>query len=75
MPLIMTHSMMVQPIPRLSLQCSIIFSGEIETLLDDPTLTTNIEQEEFTTTVEECDVIETSLEQDELVVVVEEDTV
>lgn len=75
MALIFTHSMMVQPLPRLDLQCSIIFSGEIETAIECPTLTVQIEQEEFVTTIEECDVIETTLEQDELAVEIEEDTV
>lgn len=75
MPLIIAHSAMVLPIIRINATTSIIFSGEIETFLDDPTLTTNIDQEEIIATVEECDVIETSLDQDELVVEVEEDTV
>lgn len=75
MPLIATHSAMALPIIRIDATTSIIFSGEIETSLDDPTLTTNIEQEEILTTVEDSDVVDTSLEQEELVVEVEEDTV
>ena len=75
MPLIAAHSAMVLPLIRIDATTSVIFSGEIETSLDDPTLTTNIEQEEIITTVEEDDVVETSIEQDDLVTEVEEDTV
>ena len=75
MTLIAVHSAMVLPILRIDATTSIIFSGEIETSLDDPTLTTNIEQEEILSTVEDCDVIDATLEQEELVVEVEEDTV
>ena len=75
MPLIAVHSAMVLPLIRLDVTTSVIFSGEIETFIDDPTLTTNIDQEEIIATVEEVGEIETTLEQDELVVEVEEDTV
>lgn len=75
MPLISAHSAMVLPLVRIDATTSVIFSGEIETFLDDPTLTTDLDQEEVIATVEESGEVVTSLEQDELVVEVEEDTV
>jgi len=74
MPFILTHSACVQPIPRLELQCKIVFEGEIETMVDVETLTTTLEECVVESRVEECEVI-VVVEQYEIVAVVEEDTV
>jgi len=74
MPVIFTHAAMVQPIPRLTLECKIVFDGEINTVIDEETLTGGVEECEVIGLVEECEIV-TTLEDCEVVAVVEEDSV
>lgn len=73
MTLIAVHSAMVQPILRLDLTTSIIFSGEIDVLVEDPTLETVVEQDDVTSTLDDAEELVVELVDETVTTIVEQE--
>ena len=55
-PFIITHGLMVQPLIRLELTTVVVFSGEIDSVIEDQALSSTVEVNEVVAQLEELEI-------------------